>query len=538
MAMALLVGGLPLGSVAGQTISVQGLPTLASEAEDRIRIAQLLGREGTEGFLLRTPSTLLTRILEDEGVWSLTLLTPEVRGVWNSDLPFSLNDGSLWAGRGWNGVVTLGARIRVGPVALVLAPEFLYQQNRAFQFIPNALDGDPARKYHANPFHPPPESMDYPMRFGEESLAGVYPGQSSLTVDAGPLAFGFATENAWWGPGVRNGILMSSQAPGVPRVFLRTSRPIQTRIGALEGLWILGRLAESDFFDLDRSNDRRTLNGLALTFQPAFDPGLTLGVARTVFAPLEQGSSGLGAAFDAVRSVGRPNRPENETPAPPGPDQILALFGRWVLAPHGFEVYGEWARFEQAASFGDFLEFPQHSQGYTAGFQWLSQPQSQSHVRVQAELTNLEPSGTWRHRAPFSTYASSVVPQGYTHRGQVIGAAIGPGSSSQWVAVDYLAPAGRIGAFGGRIRWDAAAWLTEAVGKLGREDVSLFWGLRGGRDFREWNLSAELSHGVRINYLFQTFPADPITGRAEGVDVANTTFSMTLSRRLWRSAGE
>ncbi len=156
MAMALLVGGLPLGSVAGQTISVQGLPTLASEAEDRIRIAQLLGREGTEGFLLRTPSTLLTRILEDEGVWSLTFLAPEARGVWNSDLPFSLNDGSLWTGRGWNGVVTLGARIRVGPVALVLAPEFLYQQNEAFQFIPYPPYGDSARKFHANPFHPPP----------------------------------------------------------------------------------------------------------------------------------------------------------------------------------------------------------------------------------------------------------------------------------------------------------------------------------------------------------------------------------------------
>ena len=42
-------------------------------------------------------------------------------------------------------------------------------------------------------------------------------------------------------------------------------------------------------------------------------------------------------------------------------DQISVLFGRWVFAPHGLEIYGEWARFEQPASFRDFLEFPQHS---------------------------------------------------------------------------------------------------------------------------------------------------------------------------------
>jgi len=49
-----------------------------------------------------------------------------------------------------------------------------------------------------------------------------------------------------------------------------------------------------------------------------------------------------------------------------------------------------------------------------------------------------------------------------------------------------------------------------------------------------WDLTGELSTGMRINYLFQTFPADAVTGRAEGVDVANTSFSMTLSKSLWR----
>ena len=64
---------LPLGSgrilptmAAGQQISVESLPTLAGQAVDHIRIAQLLGQASTEGYLLRTPSRLLNQILEDQ----------------------------------------------------------------------------------------------------------------------------------------------------------------------------------------------------------------------------------------------------------------------------------------------------------------------------------------------------------------------------------------------------------------------------------------------------------------------------------------
>jgi len=103
---------------------------------------------------------------------------------------------------------------------------------------------------------------------------------------------------------------MSNQAAGVPRAFLQTKNPIRTKLGAFEGLWILGRLEESDFFDLDNSNDHRTLSGMVLTFQPSFGSGLTLGVARTVFASALRGNSPWKASFDVLQSVGRPNRQE------------------------------------------------------------------------------------------------------------------------------------------------------------------------------------------------------------------------------------
>jgi hypothetical protein len=417
---------------------------------------------------------------------------------------------------------------------LVLAPQFIYEENQSFHFIPYPLDATPERDTYANPFHPAPQSMDYPIRFGNEPLDKIDWGQSSITIDAGPLAFGFSTENAWWGPGLRNGILMSNQAAGVPRAFLRTKRPIRTKVGVFEGLWILGRLQESNFFDLDDSNDHRTLNGIVLTFQPSFDSGLTLGVARTVFASDLEGSSPWKAGLNVLRSVDRPNSDDQSLEDQLERDQISVLFGRWVFAPHGLEIYGEWARFEEPASFRDFLEFPQHSSGYTAGFQWVQAPNQWPRLRVQAEITNLEPSSTFRHRTPFSSYASRVVPHGYTHKGQVLGSGIGPGASSQWLALDHLASTWSAGVFAGRIRWDSAAWLTSAVKRWGREDVSMFWGARGGVEVSGWELFMDISHGVRINYLFQTFIPDPVSGIAEGVDVANTSISVTLAKSLWR----
>ena len=137
-----------------------------------------------------------------------------------------------------------------------------------------------------------------------------------------------------------------------------------------------------------------------------------------------------------LHSVGTPNRGDPDPESQLERDQISVLFGRWVFAPHGLEIYGEWARFEEPSSFKDFLEFPQHSSGYTAGFQWVqaSNPWTQR-LRAQVEITNLEPSSTFRHRSPFSSYASRVVPHGYTHKGQVLGSGIGPGASSQWLAL-------------------------------------------------------------------------------------------------------
>ena len=168
------------------------------------------------------------------------------------------------------------------------------------------------------------------------------------------------------------------------------------------------------------------------------------------------------------------------------------------------------------------------------GLQWVGGGRDEASFRAQGEMTNLEPSSTWRHRNVVGSYTSRVVPHGYTHRGEILGAAIGPASSSQWVALDRLAPRWRVGAFGGRIRWNTSAHYRDVTPLPRREDVSLYWGLRGGVALWGWAVSAEASHGVRLNYLFQSFQPDPATGKADGVDIANTTLSMAVSKLVTR----
>src|SRR5690606_9677241 len=76
------------------------LPRVGGPAVDRLRTMQILGTAPAEGFLLRSASRYGSRpgAAGDGLRWQL--LAPEVETVWNSRIPFSLNDGALWAGRG------------------------------------------------------------------------------------------------------------------------------------------------------------------------------------------------------------------------------------------------------------------------------------------------------------------------------------------------------------------------------------------------------------------------------------------------------
>jgi len=348
----------------------------------------------------------------------------------------------------------------------------------------------------------------------------------------GALIAGVATENEWWGPGIRNAIVMSTNAPGIPRVFLRTRRPLRALAGHLEGTWFLGGLSESPYFDTNPGNDRRSISGGALVWTANFDTGLSLGVARTVYAALPAWMNLASHVFDVARGQG------------PAHEQLFSLFGRWVLPQDRFAVHFEWARTEIPHSLRDFLTAPNHSQGYTIGLEWVAPTKRAAGglpaLRLQAEATYLERSPSYRDRPLASFYTSATVVQGYTQRGKVIGAAIGQGGSGQWFAADYFAPRWRVGLSAGRIRWDDDALYTFFtpytaldLNKWCSHDVSLFARLTAALD-RAWgHVDVSLTRGERINVFFGNLAECAVSPNPLAIrDARPTTLELRFSPAL------
>jgi hypothetical protein len=502
-----------------------GFTSVGSRQDDRARTDQLLGGTPVARDLIRSTSSISDTLT---GRRDFAVILPRVALAWNSALPFTLNDGALWAGRGLNARMLMGMRVRAGPVHVTLAPQILYMENRDFQILPSGSDG---RDEFASPWWAGIHSADLPLRFGNQQLTVLDPGQSSVSITAGPVVVGASTEDQWWGPGIRNALVMGNNAPGIPHLFIRNSTPLSTRFGDFTGKMMSGGLTESLYFDSITANDQRSVSALAITFTPSGEPDLSIGMARAVYAAAD----GLGGiASDGLNAIlSWPRRPEvDETEEPIAAEQteqILSLFTRWVFPEAGFEVYGELARLELPRSFKDVLETPEHTQAYTLGLQWARRvADGPNLVRLQTEISYLEQTATNPERPVRSYYTSPSVSQGYTQRGQSIGASIGPGASSQWAAMDYMDAGWEIGIFGGRVRWANDAYYRQPTGfSFWSHDVSVFGGVRGGAHTPWGEATLEMAIEKRFSYLFQNYGGG--FGPDRGDDHRNLTLRASIA---------
>lgn len=513
------IGSLLSGRAAAQVVPGAG-SQIGSIAGDRARIEQLTGHP---------PDSTASHLIPS----GFRSVYPTLRVVENSALPADGNDGALWAGRGLSASLSGGfsyaRRVRAGNIVLWVEPELLYSANRPFPVIAGR---EPGRSAFSSPWHIGRMSADLPLRFGDQAVRAIGPGQSSITVTTDRVTFGAATSNEWWGPALRNTLLISDNAAGIPRLFARTTTPLRTKYGKLEGRAFIGGLSESPYFDEASSNDIRSLNGLLVTFQPALDTGLTIGLSRLVMATVPSPLGVLPHMLDVLLSY-ETMRDVTDTLVTgefaQSSDQLISLFARWVFSESGVEIYGEWSRMELPRSIRQFLEVPQNTQGYTLGLQWVGARSVEHSVRLQSEVTYLEQTREVPGRATQDYYTGRATAQGFTQRGQILGASIGPGASSQFVGGDYLAPRWQAGAFVGRVRSENDALYREGGPRNTQHDVTLYSGVRGGVRLPRSDVAGTLSVGRRYNYLFQSnfYIGSPV----RAVDIQNTTFTMSITPR-------
>lgn len=522
------VGATRPTQIDSNSASPSSLVLVGSETVDRLRTSQLgEGVEHGRSLLLRSASSL-TNSPAAAGGWRKTVLPPQFLFVINTAIPYSQNYGSLWAGRGLSARALIGLKIENSRTRIILAPEIVLSTNADWglrhDFYPVTVPT--GGNDYAFPFYAGRFTIDQPLRFGDRAIGRIDLGQTTAMRTGDRFAFGVSNESEWWGPGIRNAIVLSNNAPGFPHLFVRTVRPLRTRFGGVEVRWLVGGLKESGYFDTLSANNTRSIAAIAATLQAAWDPNLSVGFARAVYGT----ATGWGQVpwrwFDVLRRthVDVPDTSRTQR------DQLFTLFGRWVFPASGLEAYGEWGRLDLQPSLRDLLISPNHTQGYTLGLQWRSPQWRNGTFRLQSEVTQLEQSATFRDRPVDSWYTSERVIQGYTNRGQSIGASIGPGASAQWFAVDYLRPAWSLGGFVGRTRWNEDVHSNvgfPAPVSYCNHDVSIYPGIRGAKSGRLGSFTAEFTLQNRNNAFFQNAGGCPNNGPR--IDIRNRTLSVKFT---------
>jgi hypothetical protein len=485
---------------------------LADAGSQWLRTAQLLGAAPVQSLTIRRPSSERKIPLcmnpapadtaGDAGAASqgggLDVLPLRLRSLYNSAYPLNVNTGPVWAGVGVSSTIEGGAEFRAGPLTLALYPLVAYQQNSDFETRTVNRRGASPYEY---PGHP---NIDWPQRPGSEPFWTIDPGQSALRLDVRGFAVGVATENMWIGPAQRTPIMLSNNAGGFPHIFFSTARPLGTPVGDFEAQLFWGRMRESDYFDNVPENDHTLIAGATLIYAPSFLPGLFVGGHRSFLA--NWNTPDWTAPFDHLLN---PYVDIRGNPA--GDNQLLSMFGRWVLPSAQFEVYGEWAREDHWGAWIDLLREPDHSQGFLLGLQKVTQARG-AHLRWWAELVNLQHAVPVRGgRGTQTFYVHSELTQGYTHRGQLLGAWIGPGSNSQALGAERMSADRLTGIFIERVRHDADAYYNQWARFYGESghDVSMgVWLRHVERVGEAFRLSANASLTRRQNRMFNRYTGE------------------------------
>jgi hypothetical protein len=308
-----------------------------------------------------------------------------------------------------------------------LQPELIYSNNRPFETFSHE-NYDPIWASYYNWLN----KIDAPEQFGIKPFLKIFPGQSSIKYNFKEnWSASLSTENIWWGPGIKNSLLMTNNAPGFLHISIQTKKPITTKWGSLEAQSVFGKLDNSGIFPPDTNrvmnssflyvpkiNDWRFFTGYAFSFQPKILPGLFLGAASSTIL-YQKDMSGV---FDILPFTGLlvSNAEKANLKSSYG-----SIFFRYLLKEAHAEVYAEYGRSD--------------TRGYVVGLRKVTNINKHNNrFEVTAEVTQLDDQKSAEIYNATSWYISASVRHGYTQYGKVIGAGIGPGSNSQSIDISLL----------------------------------------------------------------------------------------------------
>lgn len=445
-------------------------------------------------------------------------IRPAATFRYNTGFAYGTNDGAVWAGRGLTSAIQLGVAARWGPASLTLSPMAFRAENQSFFILPTPLTGNAA---YSNPLFF--GGVDYPQRFGDSPYSQLDPGQSTLRLDLPIITVGASTANIGWGPGTEYPLLLGNNAAGFPHAFVGSSEPINIFIAHIHGSLMWGRLAQSKFSPVSGPLDytsraepgrRRFATGFVVVGQPRGMTGLEIGAARFIHSIWPR--SGIPRSYFTKAFQGflkknlradtpdDPRFPADAVTRGVADNQLAEVFMRWVLPRSGFEMSAEYGREDHSEDIRDLEQEPDHSRFYNLGVRKVFSLRPTSMTSARFELINFQLPQLSRYRGEGEIYVHGLIRQGHTHRGQLLGAAVGVGAAAgSTLAVDHYTTKGRLTVSWVRdLRQEAENYLVLGIQRPRAIDVTHALGVEMTRVMRGFDVTTGLTFVRSFNREF------------------------------------
>jgi hypothetical protein len=439
------------------------------------------------------------------------------------DRPYEWNDGVMIPAKGWQQYLNVGINFKWKQFELQMAPEMVAAQNLNFEGFGEEMDETHWRDYYRfNNF------IEQPEQFGKGQYNQFFFGQSFLKYNFKNTTISISTANKWWGPSKRNALILSNNAGGFPHLSIANKKPIQTIAGSFNYELIWGLLKNGNWqpaqpsktfrgnkLYVQKPDTSRMFQGFNINYTPKWFKNLTLGVAQS-FVQFTNQVSGI-MQFIPIKNIVHPF--PNDIPNKP---IILTAFNfNYQLPAANARFYGEFGWNLNHTSFRNWVLQPDKGIGSVLGFSKIFPTTKQHYWEFLAEMTNLQlqtRDEQFSRGAPPSWYLGADVVQGYTHNGQILGAGIGPGATSQTIELNWRSAKNRIG--------------LSAERRLHNNDFYVFAFTNSG-DFRRWYV--DFATTLKIDWTFGRWDFSP---RLSYIQTNNYNWSLFQPQEIYFIPGK
>lgn len=495
-------------------------------------------------FMLRPFVEPASRTKNKKPEWGFTSVG--YSRYYNDSIGTGYNNENFYGATGWQERISAGLMFRYKRLHIQLQPEWVMVQNKEQAMISSRFrDANFFSRYYFYNIN----TIDLPARPGTASFNQLYPGQSFIRYEfANGIAAGVSTENIWWGPGLRNSLVMTNNAPGFLHAGLQTIQPLKTAWGVIEGQALIGWLDSSGVEPVENlrqfaefwpgayvpkiSESKRAIAAIMLSWQPKWVPNLYLGIAASRYYYTSKKDS-LGQPF--------PDYPYTSSPQDKYNAGLGSIFMRYVMPGDKAELYAEFGRGDKAATFfnlfGDTIPL-----AYTVGLRKLIPVGvDKGCIDISAEITHLQlpdPRLIFTAANPFSIpktnswYTHPRIRQGYTHKGQVLGAGIGPGSNSQTINISWIKGFNRIGIRAERVAHNKDFYYySHITGNIGGGIHNQYWTdlsltLHGQYSWKQLQFAGAITSLSALNYRW--VKVDGTFDGPSGSDKKNLNITLSL----------